>query len=71
MGQQGEGIDASYGDGVRDLELAVPEVRSGRTQDAGELVRNHELLAVIHAHGYKEVGMTGRGRQRLGEVVVA
>jgi hypothetical protein len=28
MGQQGEGIDASCGDGVRDLELAVPEVPS-------------------------------------------
>mgnify|MGYP007097326168 FL=1 len=50
MPDQSDVPDLSHRDRVRNLELAIPQVRSAGTYNESKILGNMQMLAIIHAH---------------------
>ena len=45
--------DSQHGDGVGHLELHIADIGPGGTDDESKVLRDTELFAGIHTHGYE------------------
>ena len=61
--------DPADRDRVGELEFDAPEIASAGPQDKGEVLRDAEHLAVIHAHRDEHLGLRV-GSERAAQVVI-
>jgi hypothetical protein len=61
--------DITDGNCIRNFEFTVAQVCSARADDECKIIRDTQMLSVIHAHADKQLG-AGEGFIRTGKVVV-
>src|SRR5689334_11250239 len=69
VAHQRDAPDAANRDGIRDLELAVTQIRTPRPYDERKIIGDIEVLAVVHAHADEQIGIRIRG-ERLPKIMV-
>jgi hypothetical protein len=55
MANERNALNASDRDRVRDLEFTVPQIGAAGTDDVGKIVRNMQVLPIIHAHADEQL----------------
>jgi hypothetical protein len=69
--QESDRAHAAYCDRIRNIEGMSAKIAASGTQDERKLLRDGQVLSIIHAHSYQELSPATGGGQWLGQVVVA
>ena len=70
MGDEDNGVYAADRNRVGDPELVIAHVGARRSEHEGEIVRNPQVLAAVHAHADQQLRAAHRGGPQTKVVIL-